>query len=194
MINEMRIIENAFTAHQELIIKLKDTYFEEIYNFSTNVANGLAEGATIFFCGNGGSASDSEHLASELIGRFKGERKALRAVSLVSDSAVTTSIANDFSYEDIFSRQLEGLARPNDYLIVLSTSGESENVLKALRTAKKMSLNTISLLGKEGGRAKSLSDQSFVVPSFETDRIQEMHILIGHIMCEIVECELGLVK
>jgi D-sedoheptulose 7-phosphate isomerase len=148
---------------------------------------------TIFWCGNGGSASESSHLATELIGRFKGNRVALPSVSLNADTTAITCIANDFGYDEIFARQLSGLGKTDDLLIVLSTSGNSSNVLKALEQASLMGIKTIALLGKDGGRAKDKADYQVVVPSQETARIQEVHLLIGHTLCEIAELDLGLV-
>jgi D-sedoheptulose 7-phosphate isomerase len=155
-------------------------------------ADTLQNGKTIFWCGNGGSASESSHLAVELIGRFKNNRNPLPSISLNSDSAAITCIANDFGYEHIYSRQLEGLAKPGDLVVALSTSGKSKNILNALRTARSLGVSSISLLGKGGGDAVSMSDHSIVIKSEETARIQELHLLIGHTFCEYAEISLGL--
>jgi D-sedoheptulose 7-phosphate isomerase len=145
----------------------------------------------IFWCGNGGSASESSHLAVELIGRFKNNRRPLPSVSLNSDTSAITCIANDFGYDEIFARQLEGLAKPGDVLVVLSTSGKSENILGALRKAKELGVITIALLGKGGGPAANLADHTIIIESSETARIQEMHLLLGHTFCEFAEMEMG---
>ena len=156
------------------------------------LAQSLSDEGTLFWCGNGGSASDSQHLAAELVGRFKKNRRALRSIALTTDSSVLTCVANDFSYEDVFARQVEALGRPGDVLICISTSGNSENILQALRVAKEMGLMTVVLLGKDGGFAKDLADKALVIPSDSTARIQEGHILVGHILCEVIEQELHL--
>ena len=147
---------------------------------------------TIFWCGNGGSAAESSHLAVELIGRFKNNRRSLPSLSLNADTAAITCIANDFGYDDIFARQLEGLGKKGDVLVVLSTSGKSENILKVLQKAKGMGITSIALLGKGGGQAVALSDFAIVIESEETARIQEMHLLLGHTLCEYAEITLGM--
>ena len=152
----------------------------------------IREGGTIFWCGNGGSAAESSHLAVELIGRFKNNRRSLPSLSLNADTSAITCIANDFGYDEIFARQLEGLGKKGDVLIVLSSSGKSENILRALRKAKKMSITSIALLGKGGGEAVALSDFAIVIESDETARIQEMHLLLGHTLCEFAEIALGI--
>lgn len=180
-----------FTEHLQVIERVRDTLSESIQKIGRVLAQSLAEGGTLFWCGNGGSASDSQHLAAELVGRFKKNRRALRSTALTTDTSVLTCVANDFSYDDIFSRQVEALGRPGDVLIGISTSGKSENVLRAFRLAKEMGLTTVSLLGKGGGTAKNSVDYALVIPSDTTARIQEAHILIGHILCELIERELG---
>ena len=165
---------------------------KDVFGQSAEVfAKALEQGNTIFWCGNGGSASESSHLAVELIGRFKNNRRPLPSVSLNSDTAAITCIANDFGYDEVFARQLEGLARKGDVLVVLSTSGKSENILRALRKGKELGVTTIALLGKGGGEAVSLADHPIVVNSSETARIQEVHLLIGHTFCEFAEMEMG---
>ena len=163
-----------------------------IASFSRTIASALANGSTVFWCGNGGSAADSQHLAAELVGRFKKDRRPLRSVALTTDTSVLTCVANDYSYEDIFARQVEALSRPGDVLVGISTSGQSENILRAVKMARSLGLQTIGLLGKDGGVAKDLVDQAIVIPSESTARIQESHILIGHILCDLIEQELGL--
>jgi D-sedoheptulose 7-phosphate isomerase len=151
----------------------------------------LRNGKTIFWCGNGGSASESSHLAVELIGRFKNNRNPLPSISLNSDSTAITCIANDFGYEHIYSRQLEGLAKSGDLIVALSTSGKSENIINVLRMARKIGVTSISLLGKGGGEAIAVSDHSITIKSEETARIQELHLIIGHTFCEFAEIDLG---
>ena len=165
---------------------------QSIFAVGMKMADVLSNGGTIYCCGNGGSAGDSQHLAAELVGRFKGDRRALRSVSLCTDSSVLTCVANDYSFESIFSRQIEALGRSGDLLVGISTSGNSSNVLRAFESANDMGLHTVGLLGKEGGKAQSLVDESIVIPSSNTARIQEAHILIGHCLCDLIEDGLGL--
>ena len=185
-------VQIHFKAHNELLEMISNNLEQNIVKTSLDIANGLKSGATLFFCGNGGSASDSQHLAAEFIGRFKNIRRPLKAISLNTDTSVITAIANDFGYDEIYSRQLEGLGKKNDMLFVISTSGRSPNVINALLKAKNMNIKTFSLLGKTGGEALVNSDNSILIPSDQTDRIQEFHILIGHIICALVEKELDL--
>lgn len=147
----------------------------------------LNKGHKIFFAGNGGSAADSQHLAAELVGRFRSERKALPGIALTTDSSILTAVANDYGYDHIFTRQLAALALPGDIFIAISTSGSSANLLRALEYAKEAGLVTIGLLGRDGGQMKRLCDAAIVIPSHDTARIQEMHILTGHIICSYLE-------
>lgn len=186
------IIQRNFAEHLQTIELVHETLAEPIKKISQFLAQSLGKGSTLFWCGNGGSAADSQHLAAELVGRFKKNRRALRSIALTTDSSVLTCVANDYSYDDIFARQVEALGRPRDVLIGISTSGNSENVLRAFKTAKELDLVTVALLGKGGGSAKNLADHSLIIPSDSTARIQEAHILIGHIFCELIEQELNL--
>ena len=147
----------------------------------------LHQGGKILFCGNGGSAADAQHLAAELVVRYRVNRKALAAVALTTDTSILTACGNDFSYDDIFARQVEALARPGDVLVGISTSGRSPNVLKAVRAAKDLGVFTVGFTGGEGGDMAALCDAALIVPSKVTARIQEMHILIGHALCDLVE-------
>ena len=154
----------------------------------------LENDGTIFWCGNGGSASDSQHLAGELVGRFVDERKPLKSIALTADSAVMTCIVNDYGYEHIFSRQIEALGSEGDVLVGITTSGNSQNVLHAFKVAEQKGMTTVGLLGKGGGKATGMVKQSIVVSSDSTARVQEMHILIGHILCDLIEEGLSLKK
>lgn len=151
----------------------------------------IRTGGTVFLCGNGGSAADCQHIAAELVGQFTRKRKAFRAVSLTTDTSVLTSLGNDLGYREIFKRQVEGLVRKGDLLIGISTSGSSVNVRLALRKARRLGAKTLGLLGNAGGslrgRIKGECDFSIIIPSGNTANIQEMHILIGHILCDLVE-------
>ena len=190
--NNVGLVLRNFNSHIETIESVRNILTEQIITVANVMAQSLSSGGSIFWCGNGGSAADSQHLAAELVGRFKNNRRALRSIALTTDSSVLTCIANDYSYDDIFARQVEALGRPGDLLIGISTSGNSENVLRALKTAKEFNLVTVALLGKGGGSVKDLADHALVIPSDSTARIQEAHILIGHIFCELIEQELSL--
>ncbi|MGP1347391.1 MAG: D-sedoheptulose-7-phosphate isomerase [Phycisphaerales bacterium] len=151
------------------------------------IQTSLNNNATIYTCGNGGSAAQSMHLAEELIGRYKRDRRPLRAISLNADPTALTCIANDFGYDHIFERQLQALARPGDCLVAFTTSGKSPNILHALRAARAAGATTIAMLGKGGGPAVPLCDHPLIVPSDQTERIQEAHQLILHLILDAVE-------
>lgn len=155
------------------------------------VAESVLAGRTLFTCGNGGSAADAMHLSEELIGRYRTNRRPLPALCLNADPSALTCVANDFGYEQVFARQLEGLARPGDLLVVFSTSGGSPNIVAALRTARARAVTSIALLGKGGGEARGLAEHTLVVPSDNSARIQELHGLILHAICEEVELRSG---
>lgn len=147
----------------------------------------LERGNKIIFCGNGGSAADSQHLSAELVGRYKINRPSLASVSLTVDTSALTAIANDFGYDQVFSRQLEGVGKTGDCLVGISTSGNSQNIVNAFVQAKKMGIKTVAFTGEGGGKMKELADICLNVPSSVTNNIQEMHIACGHILCELVE-------
>lgn len=152
----------------------------------------LAAGGRILTCGNGGSACDALHLSEELVGRFDQNRRSLGAICLSADAPLLTCIANDFGYDAVFARQVEGLGCPGDALIVFSTSGNSTNLVAALRAARQGGLATVSLLGKDGGKCRGLADHDIIIPSFTTARIQEVHTFILHAWLGLIESELGL--
>lgn len=147
----------------------------------------LKNGNKILICGNGGSAADSQHFAAEIVGRFKLERRGLPAIALTTDTSILTAIGNDYGFEKIFERQVEALGEEGDVLIGISTSGNSENVIRAVNKAKEMGIYTIGLLGKGGGKLKDIVDLALIVPSNDTARIQECHLTIYHVICEEVE-------
>ena len=151
----------------------------------------LSQGGKLLLCGNGGSASDSQHIAAELTGRFLKDRRPLAAVALTTDTSALTSIANDYSFDEVFSRQVMGLGRKGDCLLAISTSGNSRNVLRAVDAARAAGIRVIGLLGRDGGALRTLCDVAIVVPSATTARIQEAHIFIGHTLCAMVEEALG---
>ncbi len=184
-------LKTIFKEHLEVIQALMEQQSGKIEQLGRKAAEVLRNGGTIFFCGNGGSAADSQHLAAELVGRYERERNALPAVALTVDTSTLTSIGNDYGFEDIFHRQLLGLGKAGDLLVAISTSGNSPNILKAVETARQRSMFTVALTGKGGGRLAAACDLAIVVPSNRTSRIQEAHIIIGHMMCQFVEEELS---
>lgn len=149
--------------------------------------NTLQNGNKIMIAGNGGSAADAQHIAAELVGRFTTERRALAAIALTTDTSILTSIGNDYGFNSIFARQIQGLGKSGDVFIAISTSGNSANIMEAVKEAKIQGVKTIGWLGKSGGALKILVDLPIVIDSNDTARIQEMHILIGHILCEYID-------
>lgn len=178
--------------HQALFSKL-DQLGDDIQRAADKLIISLRSGRKIMFCGNGGSAADSQHLAAELTGRFIKDRKPLAAMALSTDTSALTCIGNDYSFADVFDRQVRGLGQAGDCLVGISTSGNSENVIRAVNSARELGIHTIGLLGRDGGKLRELCDISIVVPSQTTARIQEAHIFIGHTLCGMIEQGLGLV-
>lgn len=179
-------IQNSFLTASELI-KNSISLSELIEQAAIIISECIKKNNKIFLFGNGGSAADAQHIAAELIGRFNMERKSFPAIALTTDSSVITSLANDYSYDIIFSRQCESLVLPNDVVIGISTIGNSKNVENGLITAKKKGAITIGLLGNDGGRIKKIVDLPIIVNSSSTPRIQEVHRVIYHIICDLVE-------
>ncbi len=191
MENSQRIqqaVRESMAAKQQL---LEDATFVTRMEQATDmVVRSLRQGGKIHFCGNGGSAADAQHLAAELSGRFYYDRPPLNAEALHCNTSYMTAVGNDYGYEYVFSRLLRGTARKGDVLIGLSTSGNSRNILNAYEVCREMGIQVISFTGMTGGKMKEMSDLLFNVPSTDTPRIQESHILIGHILCELVESAL----
>ena len=185
-------IKSRFSESAEIKLKITrdDELIRKILGVAEDIVKALKSENKVLICGNGGSAADAQHIAAELLGKFYMERKALPAISLNTNVSVLTAVANDYSYEDVFSRQVEGLGNPGDILIGISTSGNSKNILKALKTARTLNIKTVGMTGITGGKMKDLSDVCLAVPSDVTPRIQESHITIGHIICEIIEKEM----
>lgn len=156
------------------------------------VAHALRSGGKALFCGNGGSAADAQHWAAELVGRFRNDRRALAAIALTTNGSALTAIGNDYGFEHVFARQVEGLGRPGDVLVAISTSGRSPNVLAALSAAKRLGLATIGVTGASAAAMAERCDHLIAVPAGETARIQELHAGVGHALCALVEAELGL--
>lgn len=186
------IFVNNLLEHLETM-KLLFQLDEAVSEAGAIAAKTLIAGGKIMFCGNGGSAADSQHFAAELTGRFVRDRRPLAAVALSTDTSALTCIANDYSFNEVFSRQVAALGRKEDLLIGISTSGNSSNVVRAVEEAQKLGMQTIGLLGRDGGILRELCRHSIVVPSEVTARIQECHVLIGHTLCGLIEQELELV-
>tara|TARA_B110000444_G_scaffold90697_1_gene85662 strand:- start:303 stop:863 length:561 start_codon:yes stop_codon:yes gene_type:complete len=175
-------ISNNFVALAE-----KSVQIEEVSNL---IIKGLENGGKIMFCGNGGSAADAQHISAELVGRYMKNRKPLASLALTTDTSTITAISNDFSFDEIFSRQLESIGNEGDILYAISTSSKSKNVIAALKTARSLKIKTIGVTGSDDSGFKNLCDKIICVPASRPDRIQEMHIAIGHIICEILESKL----
>jgi D-sedoheptulose 7-phosphate isomerase len=184
--NPPNAIHAILRAHAELISRL-DTLAPAIHTVAEMAGDCLRRGGKILLMGNGGSAADSQHIAAELVGRFQRERKGLAAIALTTDTSLLTSVGNDYGYEHIFARQVEALGRPGDLLIGISTSGNSPNVVRAIEVAKGLGITTVALTGAGGGRLAALCDLTLAVPSSVTARVQEAHILIGHVLCELID-------
>jgi D-sedoheptulose 7-phosphate isomerase len=183
----LQLIEKCFEEHMKTAQVTLQQLHGLIIEAGSLVVDTVQKGNTIFLCGNGGSAADAQHIAAEFTGRFVKERRGLPAIALTTDTSALTAIGNDYGYEKVFARQLEALAKPGDLLIAISTSGSSPNVTEAIRAARRMNLATIGFSGKTGGDMNELCHYNLVVPSPVTARIQEMHNLIGHILCEMVD-------
>ena len=181
-------IIKEFLAHQETIAKVIETMQEPLLEASKLAVETLRAGNKILLCGNGGSAADAQHIAAELTGRYKTERRGLPGIALTTDTSALTAIGNDYGY---FDRQVEALAQKGDLLIGISTSGNSINVINALKVAREMGCKTLGLTGRDGGAMNELCDINLVVPSNDTPRIQEMHILFAHTICQIIDNELS---
>ncbi|WP_306215182.1 D-sedoheptulose-7-phosphate isomerase [Actinoplanes sp. RD1] len=179
-----RIDESADTKHR---VTKDDDLMDLLDEITTAVVGCVSNGRTVFFCGNGGSSTDAEHLSAELLGRFRYDRPSLSSYCLASNTAAMTAIGNDYSYDQTFARQLAGLGRPGDVLVGLSTSGNSGNVVQAVRQAAGMGITTVAFTGADGGELAGLADFTFRAPSTDTARVQECHMAVGHTICEIVE-------
>ncbi len=177
--NLAALAQRVATEHGEIITTIADRY-----------AGALRAGGTLFFAGNGGSAADAQHLATEYVVRYQSTRPALRAVALTTDTSLLTACANDMGFDEVFARQVEALARPGDVLVLHSTSGESPNVLRAAQAARARGVAVVAFLGRGGGQLKDLADVSLIVPSDDTARIQEIHLAVEHLICEMVEEQL----
>jgi len=180
------VIEELYN-HRELAQKVIETLSDDIETACKMMTDTITSGNKVLIAGNGGSAADAQHIAAELTGRFVKDRKGLPGIALTTDTSALTSIANDYGYEHVFSRQVEALARPGDLFIGISTSGNSHGILNAFKAASEIGCKTLGLSGRDGGEMNGLCDLNIIVPSPVTARIQEMHILIGHILCKAVD-------
>jgi D-sedoheptulose 7-phosphate isomerase len=179
------IINSSITTKQQLL--LDDDLLATIEKIIRVMADTFRQGGSVYFCGNGGSAADAQHLAAELSGRFYTDRKALPSEALHCNTSYITAVANDYGYDVVYARLIEGIGKKGDVLVGLSTSGNSANILRAFETAKQKGMITVALTGMTGGQMKSMSDYLVNIPSSDTPRIQESHIMVGHIICQLVE-------
>ncbi|KYJ86422.1 D-sedoheptulose 7-phosphate isomerase [Sulfurovum riftiae] len=182
-----QMIQAEFEAHRKTIDDTIEILIPVVEQASHMFIDTLQNGNKILLCGNGGSASDAQHIAAELTGRYKSERRGLPGIALTTDTSALTAISNDYGYDRVFERQVEALANKGDLLIGISTSGNSKNVIAAFKTAKELGCNCLGLSGRDGGKMNEVCDLNIVVPSNDTPRIQEMHILIGHTLCQAVD-------
>jgi len=182
------ILKESITAKAYLLYD--DRIVAGIERAAREITATVKRGGTVLICGNGGSAADSQHFAAELTGRFQRERRALPAVALTTDTSSLTALANDYGFDIVFERQVEALGRRRDLLVAISTSGRSPNVLKAVRRAKRIGMRTIGLTGRDGGTLARVADLPLIMPASSTARIQECHICVIHILCELVERDL----
>ena len=189
MIEASRIFDKTLDDHISCF-KLLDRLREPICQAAANITSALTAGRKILVCGNGGSASDAQHFAAEIVGRFTRERRAWPAIALTTDTSILTAVANDYGYDHIFSRQVQGLGQPGDLLIAISTSGNSENIIRAIRQAKQIGLQTVALAGNTGGALAGQADTAVTVSSAVTARIQEAHIFILHVWADVAEAAL----
>jgi D-sedoheptulose 7-phosphate isomerase len=185
--NMENIIEQIFTESIAVKQATLKANLPKIKQAAETWIAALKAGKKIMFCGNGGSAADSQHIAAEFIGRFMKERRSLPAIALTTDTSILTALTNDYSVDIVFARQVEGIGQAGDILVGLSTSGNSKNVLEAMKTARAKGIKTIGLLGNDGGTIAPLCDIALIVPSKMTARIQESHICIAHTLCQITE-------
>jgi D-sedoheptulose 7-phosphate isomerase len=178
----------AIESHQNMFSQLAKLA-PQIETIAEELKACLKRGGKILLMGNGGSAADSQHIAAEIVGRFKKERRGLAAIALTTDTSILTSVGNDYGYDYIFARQIEALCRPEDIVIGITTSGNSKNVLAAIEEANKIGATTIGLSGGTGGKLSSVCQFNLVMPASETARVQEAHIFIGHCLCELLETD-----
>lgn len=186
-----RLVRDHLHALARTAEAAADTLAADVARAAELARTALEGGGTLFFCGNGGSAADAQHLAAEYVVRFARERMPLAAIALTTDTSILTAGGNDYGFDAVFERQVRALARPSDLLVLHSTSGESQNLIRAARAARDVGAGTSALLARGGGRLRSEVDLALVVPTDSTARAQEMHLTIGHIVCDLVESALA---
>ena len=183
----MQFLTNSLQEHLATIQNLLDAALPEIERSGQLICEALSSGRKVLLCGNGGSAADAQHIAAELVGCYEKQRRSWPAIALTTDTSALTAVSNDLGYEQVFARQLAGLAQAGDVLIAISTSGRSKNVLRAAERARELGCRTIALTGATAEPLGSLCDMALAVPSSRTSRVQEAHITIGHLWCEMVD-------
>jgi len=182
-----QLLSRSLKEHQETFQALIGTTLHDIERSGEFICNALKSGHKLLICGNGGSAADAQHIAAELVGRYEKARRSYPAIALTTDTSALTAVSNDFGFDDVFARQVMGLGQPGDVLIAISTSGKSPNILRAVAKAKEIGCSVIGLTGAGAEPLASLSDIAVIVPSSRTARVQEAHITIGHLWCEMVD-------
>ncbi len=185
------IIADSFSALTQLAAAAQRQCSQQLADGAKLTCRAIAGGHKVMFCGNGGSAADAQHFAAEVVGRFRRRRRALPALSLTTDTSILSAVANDASFRDVFARQVEAIGRRGDVLVCISTSGRSPNIVEAARTARRLGISVIALLGAHTRTLARLADVVIAVPSKDTARIQEIHALLGHAFCQIIEAELA---
>jgi D-sedoheptulose 7-phosphate isomerase len=183
----VQFLTNSLQEHLATIQNLLDSALPEIQRSGQMICEALSSGRKVMLCGNGGSAADAQHIAAELVGCYEKQRRSWPAIALTTDTSALTAVSNDFGYEQVFARQVAGLAQAGDVLIAISTSGKSKNVLRAAERARELSCKSIALTGATAHPLGSLCDVAVAVPSSRTSRVQEAHITIGHLWCEMVD-------
>ncbi|MGH8598005.1 MAG: SIS domain-containing protein, partial [Gammaproteobacteria bacterium] len=181
------IVERSLRQHSDVLDAIRHELCGQIYECADLIAQTFRSGGKLLICGNGGSAADAQHIAAEFVGRYETERTALPAIALTTDTSALTALANDYGFERIFARQVESIAQPADCLLAISTSGTSANVIAAVMAARKLGCRIIGFTGAQGKKLAALSDLCVMIPSERTARIQEGHITIGHIICELID-------
>ncbi|WP_461831276.1 D-sedoheptulose 7-phosphate isomerase [Aquifex sp.] len=183
----IELVRKIFKESAEVKLAFLELYEERIVEVAGIIATALKDGNKVILFGNGGSAADAQHIAAELVGRFKRERRPLPAIALTTDTSILTALGNDYGFETIFERQVEALCIPGDVAIGITTSGNSENVIRGLKKAHDLGATTVAFTGRNGGKVAEIAHYTFIVPSYETPRIQECHITLGHTICELVD-------
>jgi len=181
------LVREAFKESARVKLEFLERYEDEMLEVAGLIAEALKAGKKVLLFGNGGSAADAQHIAAEMVGRYKKERRGLPALALTTDTSVLTAVGNDYGFERVFERQVEALCQPGDVAVGISTSGNSENVVRGLLKARELGATTVAFSGKDGGRVAEIAHYAFVVPSYDTPRIQECHITLGHVLCELID-------